>query len=131
MRFTGFSAQGSEEAEPPLDLLRLLVSQPNAAYFAVMSGEAMRDAGIRDGDLLIIEAAEHYANGQIVLVFVEGVEIIRRLLREPNRIALQPAHPDFPTLELDIDGENWLIRGRVRASVTLHAPARSRLPVVN
>ena len=69
-----------------------------------------------------IEAAERYASGHIVLVFVDGVEIVRRLERQPDRFALHPAQPDFPTLELSDTDENWLIRGRVLAAITLLAP---------
>lgn len=42
----------------------------------------MRGVGIGDGDLLVIGAAEHYTSGQIVLAFVDGVEIVRRLEQE-------------------------------------------------
>jgi DNA polymerase V len=127
MKFTGFHPQGEEEREPPLDLARLLLRQPSAALYAVMVGAAMREANIHDGDLLVIEAAPSYANGQIVLAFVDGTALVRRLVREPERVALQPAHPDFPAIELT-DHEGWLIRGRVVASITLHAAPRFALP---
>lgn len=110
--------------------MRLLVHRPAAAIFARMAGEAMCGACIHQGDLLVIEAADRYAHGQIVLAFVDGSAFVRRLVREPERVALQPANPEFPDIELT-DPERWLIRGRVVAAITLLAAPRCALPEVN
>jgi DNA polymerase V len=130
MRVTGFHAQGEDEREPPLDLTRLLIRHPAIAFLAWMSGDAMAGAGIRDGDLLVIEAAEDYRSGQIVLAFVDGAAIVRRLEQGGGQVALLPAHPDFPVLDLG-KVENWLIRGRVLAAITPFALPRVESPEVN
>lgn len=123
MKFTGFHPQGEEERVPPLDLAALLVRNPDATIFARMTGTAMEAAGIRAGDLLVIESADRYAEGQIVLAFVNGQVVVRHL----SHAALLPAQEGFPVIELD---ESCVIRGRVVAAITFLKPPRFALPDV-
>ena len=121
MKFTGFHPQGEEERVPPLDLAALLVRKPDAAIFARMVGTAMEAAGIRAGDLLVIESNDRYADGQIVLAFVNGQAVVRQLSCE----VLLPADEGFPVIELD---ESCVIRGRVVAAITFLKAPRFALP---
>lgn len=121
MKFTGFHPQGEEERVPPLDLAALLVRQPDATIFARMTGAAIKAAGIHAGDLLVIESADQYADGQIVLAFVNGQAVVRRLCGA----TLLPADERFPVIELD---ESCIIRGRVIAAITFLKAPRFALP---
>lgn len=125
LNYTGFEPQAVNESEPALSLDRWLCSP--LSFFARMQGNAMARAGIRAGDVLVIEPAEHYRDQQIVLAFLNRQAYVRRLERTPTGYLLTAANPNFSVLEV---GEDCLIRGQVVASITLLAARRLPLPVV-
>lgn len=125
LEYTGFEPQAAIDNEPALSLDRLLCSP--LTFFARMQGNAMSRAGIRAGDLLIIEPADHYRDQQIVLAFVNEQAYVRRYERTPTGFLLTAANPNFPALDV---GADCVIRGQVVASLTLLAARRFSLPVV-
>jgi DNA polymerase V len=124
--YTGFRPQAVDEPAPALSLDRLLCSR--ITFFARMRGNAMSAAGVRHGDLLVIEPAEHYRDGTLVLALVGRQTLVRRLERTPIGFQLSASNPKYPTLEL---GEDCVIRGRIVASITPIAAPRVPLPVVS
>ena len=58
----------------------------------------MRDAGIHDGDLVIIEAREHARSGEIVVALIDGeAATLKRLRPRGSWIELESENPDHPT----------------------------------
>ena len=68
-------------------------------HFALeVAGESMIDAGILDGDTVIIRKGETAETGQIVVALVDDTEVtLKRLRRRGNSIALEPANTAFET----------------------------------
>ena len=67
-------------------------------YALEVSGESMLDAGIWDGDTVIIRKGDIAENGQIVVALVDETEVtLKRLRRRGNSIALEPANRAFKT----------------------------------
>ncbi len=67
-------------------------------YALEVDGESMIDAGIHDGDTVIIQRTETADNGAIVVALVEGSEVtLKRLRRKGASIALEPANKAFET----------------------------------
>ncbi|HTW27993.1 MAG TPA: transcriptional repressor LexA [Acetobacteraceae bacterium] len=63
-------------------------------YALEVAGDSMVDAGILDGDTVIIRRAETAENGQIVVALIDDNEVtLKRLRRRSNSIALEPANP--------------------------------------
>jgi len=60
-----------------------------------VQGDSMRDAGIRSGDLAIIEQRPTAENGEIVAALIEDSATLKRFFRENNRIRLQAENPDY------------------------------------
>jgi repressor LexA len=83
----------SAEIEVPVTLLG------NGDHFALeVEGESMIDAGILDGDTVIIRKGETAENGQIIVALVDENEVtLKRLRRRGNSIALEPANERFET----------------------------------
>lgn len=127
-QFTGFRPQASDESAPSLSLDSLLIRSSSTTFFARMNGSAMLRAGIRHGDLLVIEAAETYGHNTIVCAFINYEAVVRRLERTGTGYALVASDPKFPTLVVT---EDCVIRGQVVAAVTLLARPRLPLPVVS
>jgi len=67
-------------------------------YALEVSGESMVEAGILDGDTVIIRREETAETGQIVVALVDESEVtLKRLRRRGNSIALEPANASFKT----------------------------------
>lgn len=67
-------------------------------YALEVKGESMIDAGINDGDVVVIRETSSAENGDIVVAQVEGYEAtLKRFFRRGNMIALEAANPDFET----------------------------------
>lgn len=68
-------------------------------HFALeVEGDSMLDAGIQDGDTVVLKRSDTADNGAIVVALVDDNEVtLKRLRRKGNSIALEPANKDFET----------------------------------
>ena len=64
-------------------------------------GLSMRDAGILDGDYVIVERTPTADDGEIVVAMIDDEATVKRLYREPDGIRLQPENPDFEPIFSD------------------------------
>lgn len=75
-------------------------------------GQSMIDAGIRDGDYLIVAPSETAEDGRTVVAEIDGHVTVKKLFRAPGgQVRLQPANPEM--LPLIIGGDQVRIRGLV------------------
>ncbi|MBN9509813.1 MAG: transcriptional repressor LexA [Alphaproteobacteria bacterium] len=77
----------------------------NGEHYALeVAGDSMQDAGILDGDTVIIRRGEVAENGQIVVALVDESEVtLKRLRRRGNSVALEPANRLYETRILPAD----------------------------
>ena len=67
-------------------------------YALEVEGDSMVDAGIFDGDTVIIERCDLAENGMIVVALIDESEVtLKRLRRRGDSIALEPANTDYET----------------------------------
>lgn len=65
-------------------------------YFALrVRGDSMKDAGILDKDLALLQKQNTAHDGDIVVAVVDDAVTLKRFFREANRIRLQPENPDY------------------------------------
>lgn len=71
----------------------------NGDYYALeVAGDSMIEAGILDGDQVIIKKSDQADNGQIVVALIDEQEVtLKRLRRKGNMIALEPANARYET----------------------------------
>ena len=125
--YTGFPSPAEEYRRPTLNLHNLLAPRPRNTFFARFSGDAMVEANIFDDDLLVIERRSDYGHGHIVLAFVDGQRIVRRLERREDRLFLCPANKHYSEIEVDDEAQ---VFGRVMHSITHHFRIKQHLPSV-
>lgn len=94
----GFPSPADDYIERPLDLNEFLVSHPAATFYARAKGEAMRGAGVLDGDYLVVDRSLQAAHGSLVLVPLEGELVLRRLRLLAQGYELCAAHPNYAPL---------------------------------
>ncbi|MEN4892550.1 translesion error-prone DNA polymerase V autoproteolytic subunit [Erwinia billingiae] len=98
----GFPSPAADYVEAALDLNELCIRHRAATYFVRASGNSMTDAGIKDGDLMVVDKSEKPSHGDIVIAAVDGEFTVKVLQLRP-RLALQPMNPAFPTIYPDPD----------------------------
>ena len=105
----GFPSPAEDYVDKRLDLNEHLVRNPAATYFVNVAGDSMRDAGIADGDILVVDRAVEPRNGSIVIAAVNGELTVKRLRKAQARLWLVPENPDYPQTEItpDMDFEVW------------------------
>lgn len=70
-------------------------------YVLKVRGDSMCEAGILDGDYVVIEQRETARDGEIVVALVRGEEVtLKRILQQPNRTILYPANSAMEAMEL-------------------------------
>ncbi len=98
------------EGEVAVDLSFL----PRGASFTLrVSGESMRDAGILDGDLLLVQKQETAVKGDIVVAIIDGEATVKRYFPEKGRIRLHPENPEFEDIIVDRKSGEFRIAGKV------------------
>lgn len=114
----GFPSPADDHIEGKLDLNEHLIRRPAATFFVRASGQSMRDAGIFDGDLLIIDRSITPKSDHIVIASIHGELTVKRLQKSDDEWLLVPANPKFPKIRLDDVGcEIW---GVVTHSIRRH-----------
>jgi repressor LexA len=84
-----------------------VIGGENADYVLRVRGDSMKDAGILDGDFVVVQEAPDAANGEIVVALLGDEATVKRLYREKDRIRLQPAnkaHKPIRTREAQVLG---------------------------
>lgn len=98
--------------EDPYDTLSLedyLVEHPERTSYCHVRGDSMRDAGILDGDIAVVEANTLPRPGDIVVAIVDGQTTVKYLrLDQAGAWQLEPANPAYevikPTGSLEVLG---------------------------
>ena len=87
---------------------------PRADYLLRVRGMSMRDAGILEGDLLVVHRTRHAENGQIVVARLGDEVTVKRFQRHgrwAHRVRLLPENPDFAAIELNLKEQELVIEG--------------------
>jgi repressor LexA len=64
-------------------------------YVLQVKGDSMRDAGILEGDYVVVKASEKAENGEIVVALLEDEATVKRFFKEKDRVRLQPENKAY------------------------------------
>jgi len=109
----GFPSPAEDFLEGSLDLNGLVIRHPEATFFARVEGDSMKDEGIAEGDILVVDKAEEPFDGCLAVAYVDGEFTLKRVRMEPGRILLVPANPAYKTIEIAA-GQDFAVWGVVR-----------------
>jgi repressor LexA len=85
--------------------------RPRADYLLRVEGMSMRDAGIRDGDLLAVHRTPEAATGQIVVARLDDEVTVKRLRKHRQAVWLLPENPEFSPIVVDLRRQSLVIEG--------------------
>ncbi len=91
----GFPSPAEQYVERPLDLNELLVARPAATYFVRAEGDSMEGAGIRPGDLLVVDRSMEAEDGSVVIACVDGEFTVKTLRKGRGGLRLEAANPAY------------------------------------
>ncbi len=86
---------GDDYQEDAVDLGKHLVRDPSSTFVMKVAGWSMRDAGIADGDELVVDRGVAADDNRIVVADIDGELTVKRLKRTSTGWLLQAANPDF------------------------------------
>lgn len=112
----GFPSPAEDHAVKRVDLNDVLIKQPAATFLMRVSGPSMRDAGIDDKDVVLVDRSIKPAHGHIVVAVVDGDFTVKTLWRKGSRIRLRAANPTYPDIEPK-DGQEVTVWGVVTTCI--------------
>ncbi len=116
---TGFGAAADDYMERGVDLNEQLIQNKPATFFMRVRGDAMIDAGIYEGDIVIVDRSIKAVSGKIVIAMLNGDMLIRRFEKTFNKVRLIPETQKLATIEVDASCDSFTIWGVV--TYTIHA----------
>lgn len=96
----GKPTSGDDYQEDPVDLGKHLVRDPSTTFVMKVSGWSMRDAGIADGDELVVDRGVAPDDGRIVVADIDGELTVKRLKRTDYGWLLQASNADFADIPI-------------------------------
>lgn len=92
-----------------------LVRQPSRTVMVPVKGDSMIDAGIHDGDIVVVERTKAAQSGDFVVAIVDDEFTLKELATEKGKFVLKPHNPAYPVIrpqgQLEIYG---VVTGLVR-----------------
>lgn len=99
---------GEPSAVAGLDLNGLLIHHPAATFFLRAKGDALTEAGVRDGDVLIVDRSLEPAAGKLVVAVVNGEFTVQYFHRLQKKLFAPGAkNPDGQKLQKEPNVEIW------------------------
>jgi DNA polymerase V len=108
----GFPSPAADYEDNRLDINDYLIVNPVSTFFFPVQGDSMQGAEIFDGDVLVVDRSIKPRHGHIVIAFVDGERLVKRLHYRTGRVALVAENPTYPPIELE-EGMELVIWGVV------------------
>ena len=96
----GFPSPADDYIDKCIDLNEELICHPTSTFFLRVKGESMSNAGVLNGDLLIVDRSLDPQPGQLVVAILDGSFTLKRLTYRENTSYLEAEHPNYPTIDL-------------------------------
>lgn len=91
----GFPSPADDYIDKKLDLNEYLIKNPAATFFVKVSGTSMIDAGIYDGDILIVDRSIENVNNKIVVCTIDGEFTVKRICKKGKELTLIPENSKY------------------------------------
>jgi repressor LexA len=110
----GIPVEATELDGEPVMLEQFLVPRPERTFMLKVRGDSMVDAGIHEGDYVLVETGASPSANDIVVACVDGEWTLKYYTREGRDVVLMPANKDFKPIRAK---RTLHIAGVVRAGV--------------
>lgn len=101
----GFPSPADDHLDLPVDLNEYLVKHPAATFYVRVQGDSMDGAGIHQGDLLIVDRAESYGTGSIVLAVLDGEFTVKKLMKKNESLYLLSSNTAYQPIKIEAESD--------------------------
>ena len=113
-------ALDTDEQAQSVDILRMLCPNPEASYLIKVRGDSMIDAGISDGDIIIVDKSNRTpSEHEVAVCEYNGEYTIKHIVQQAGKTWLVPANPKYPRIEI-FEEDDFSVWGVV--TYTIHKP---------
>ena len=110
----------NDEKGQDIELLRMLCPNPEASYLIRVQGNSMIDAGIYDGDIIIVDKSNRNPSPtEVAVCELNGEYTLKRFERRGEEGWLVPANPSYPEIRVT-EEDSFSIWGTV--TYIIHKP---------
>ena len=105
----GFPSPADDYTEENIDLNEHLISNPFSTFFLRVKGESMKNAGIKDKDLIIVDKSLTAKPGDIIIAMIDGEFTIKRLSIKNDELYLKAENNNYPDFRFEnhVDVQIW------------------------
>jgi len=115
----GFPSPAQDYIDLKIDLNKELIANPSTTFYGRVRGVSMLDAGISNGDILIIDKSIEPKDGDTVVCFIDGEFTLKYIKTDGEAVLLVPANEKFKPIKIT-EENNFCIWGVVTYSIHPH-----------
>ena len=115
----GFPSPAQDYIDLKIDLNKELIANPSTTFYGRVRGVSMIDAGISNGDILIIDKSIEPKDGDTVVCFIDGEFTLKYIKKDGEVVFLVPANEKFKPIQIT-EENNFCIWGVVTYSIHPH-----------
>jgi DNA polymerase V len=101
----GFPSPADDFLDTSIDLNKELIKNPNSTFYGKVKGDSMKDLGIHDGDLLVIDKSLAPQNGKIAICYIDGEFTIKKISLEKDHCWLIPANEKYKAIKVTAEND--------------------------
>lgn len=101
----GFPSPAEDFLDISIDLNKEFIKNPSATFYGRVKGNSMKDAGLENGDLLIIDKSLEPKNGKIAVCFIDGEFTVKRIKIEKKIVWLIAENKDYQPIMVTSENE--------------------------
>jgi DNA polymerase V len=91
----GFPSPAEDHIDKLLDLNELVVRNEAATFMMRVSGRSMEEAGISDGDIIVVDRSREVKQRAIVIAYLDGEFTVKRIAKMNGHVYLVAEHEDY------------------------------------
>lgn len=103
----GFPSPAQDYLTDAIDLNRDIIKHKESTFYARVSGDSMKDAGIGDGDIVVVDKALDAKDGDFVVAFIDGDFTIKQFKMDKSGEFgwLVPYNSDYSPIRITADND--------------------------
>ena len=101
----GFPSPAEDYIDQILDLNEYMIKNLSTTFLIRVSGDSMINAGIYNGDILVVDRSLEPANNKIIIGVIDGEFLVKRIIKKSGKLFLQAENDMFKPIEINSDSD--------------------------
>ena len=101
----GFPSPALDFEDLKIDLNKYIIRNPSATFFGRVKGDSLKNAGIQDGDLMVIDRSARALHNKIAVVFLDGEFTAKRIQKKGAEVWLMPENKAYQPIQVKPDDQ--------------------------